>query len=155
MGVETDVTKPDDLERLVEVGKDAFGGIDLLINNAGIAGPTGPIEEIEPDDWRRKNPRFQGENFQRNLDLVYRIEEISQEKGCKPAQLALAWVLAQGEDMVPIPGSSHISHLEENLAALEVSLSRENFERIDEVAPKGKLCPRKQSIRSPRLSPSF
>ncbi|MEJ2008257.1 MAG: aldo/keto reductase [Acidobacteriota bacterium] len=101
---------------------------------------TGKIkspDDLEPDDWRRKNPRFQGENFQRNLDLVKRIEEMAAEKQCKPSQLALAWVLAQGEDMIPIPGSSHIAHLEENLAALEVSLSPENFERINEVAPKG------------------
>jgi len=101
---------------------------------------TGKIkspDDLEPDDWRRKNPRFQGENFQRNLDLVERIEEMAAEKQCKPSQLALAWVLAQGEDMIPIPGSSHIPHLEENLAALEVSLNPEDFERINEVAPKG------------------
>ncbi len=94
-------------------------------------------DDLEPGDWRRNNPRFQGENFQRNLDLVRRIEEMAQEKGCKPSQLALAWVLAQGEDMVPIPGSSHRPHLEENLAALEISLSAEELKRIDEVAPKG------------------
>jgi len=94
-------------------------------------------DDFEADDWRLKNPRFQGENFQRNLDLVHRIEEISQEKGCKPAQLALAWVLAQGEDMIPIPGCSRRSHLEENLAALEISLSAEDLKRIDEAAPKG------------------
>ena len=101
---------------------------------------TGKIkspDDLEPDDWRRKNPRFQGENFKRNLDLVERIEEMAEEKQCKPSQLALAWVLAQGEDMIPIPGSSHIPHLEENLAALEVSLSPEDLERIDDVAPKG------------------
>src|SRR5579884_3427343 len=101
---------------------------------------TGKIkspEDLEPGDWRRNNPRFQGENFQRNLDLVRRIEEIAKEKGCTPSQLALAWVLAQGEDMVPIPGSSRRSHLEENLAALEVKLSQDDFARINEVAPKG------------------
>ena len=94
-------------------------------------------DDFEPGDWRRNNPRFQGENFQRNLDLVRRIEELAREKGCKPAQLALAWVLAQGEDMIPIPGSSHVSHLEENLAALEINLSAKDLKRIDEVAPKG------------------
>jgi aryl-alcohol dehydrogenase-like predicted oxidoreductase len=101
---------------------------------------TGKIkspEDLEPGDWRLNNPRFQGENFQRNLDLVRRIEEIAKEKGCTPSQLALAWVLAQGEDMVPIPGSSHRSHLEENLGALEVSLTEDDLARIDEVAPKG------------------
>ena len=94
-------------------------------------------DDFEPGDWRRNNPRFQGENFQRNLALVRRIQEMAREKGCKPAQLALAWVLAQGEGMVPIPGSSHVPHLEENLAALDVSLSAEDLKRIDEVAPKG------------------
>ncbi len=94
-------------------------------------------DDFEAGDWRRNNPRFQGENFQRNLDLVRRIEEMAREKGCKPAQLALAWVLAQGVDMVPIPGSSHAPHLEENLAALDVNLSAEDLKRIDEVAPKG------------------
>ena len=93
--------------------------------------------DLEAGDWRRNNPRFQGENFQRNLDLVKRIEEMSREKSCKPAQLALAWVLAQGGDMVPIPGSSHRPHLEENLAALEIRLSAEELKRIDEAAPKG------------------
>ncbi|HEV2245947.1 MAG TPA: aldo/keto reductase [Terriglobia bacterium] len=94
-------------------------------------------EDLEPGDWRRNNPRFQGENFQRNLDLVHRIEDMAAEKGCKPSQLALAWVLAQGEDLVPIPGSSRRAHLEENLAALEISLTVEELSRIDEAAPKG------------------
>lgn len=94
-------------------------------------------DDLEAGDWRRNNPRFQGENFQRNLDLVRRIEEMAGEKGCKPAQLALAWVVAQGGDMVPIPGSSHRQHLEENLAALELTLTAEELTRIDEAAPKG------------------
>jgi aryl-alcohol dehydrogenase-like predicted oxidoreductase len=94
-------------------------------------------DDFEEGDWRHNNPRFQGENFQRNLDLVRRIEELAREKGCKPSQLALAWVLVQGEDMVPIPGSSHRTHLEENLAALEISFSAEELKRIDEAAPKG------------------
>jgi len=94
-------------------------------------------EDLEPGDWRRNNPRFQGENFQRNLDLVHRIEDMARTKGCKPAQLALAWVLAQGEDVVPIPGSSRRTNLEENLAALEISLTADELSRIDEAAPKG------------------
>ncbi len=101
---------------------------------------TGKIKssgDLEPGDWRLMSPRFQGDNFQRNLDLVKHIEEMAAEKKCKPSQLALAWVLAQGEDMIPIPGSSRISHLEENLAALDISLSPDELERIDEVAPKG------------------
>ncbi len=102
-----------------------------------LTGKFKSTDDLEAGDWRRNNPRFQGENYQRNLDLVNRIEEMSREKNCKPAQLALAWVLAQGEDMVPIPGSSHRPHLEENLAALEISLSAKELKRIDEVAPKG------------------
>ena len=94
-------------------------------------------DDFEAGDWRRNNPRFQGDNFKRNLDLVRRIEEMAGEKGCRPAQLALAWVLAQGEDMVPIPGSSRRTHLEENLAAIEIRLTAEDLQRIDEVAPKG------------------
>ena len=94
-------------------------------------------DDFEAGDWRRNNPRFQGENFQRNLELVRRIEELAREKGCKPSQLALAWVLVQGKDMVPIPGSSHRTHLEENLAAIEISFSAEELKRIDEAAPIG------------------
>lgn len=102
-----------------------------------LTGKIKKVEDLQPNDWRRNGPRFQGENFQRNLDLVSRVEEMAREKGCQPAQLALAWVLAQGEDMVPIPGSSRKSHLEENLRAFEVTLSSEDLARIDEVAPKG------------------
>ena len=93
--------------------------------------------DLAPGDWRRNQPRFQGENFQRNMDLVHRIEDMAAEKGCKPSQLALAWVLAQGEDLVPIPGSSRRAHLEENLAAVEISLAAGELSRIDEAAPKG------------------
>ena len=82
------------------------------------------FEDLAPDDYRRGSPRFQGENFQKNLDLVRQVEEIAKEKGCKPSQLALAWVLAQGDDIVPIPGTKRRKYLEENVAALEVQLSR-------------------------------
>ena len=95
------------------------------------------FEDLAPDDYRRQSPRFQGENFQKNLDLVKRIEEIAREKGCTPAQLALAWVLSQGEDIVPIPGTKRRKYLEENLGAVKVKLSPEDLARIDEVAPKG------------------
>jgi aryl-alcohol dehydrogenase-like predicted oxidoreductase len=101
---------------------------------------TGKItryEDLAPDDWRRNMPRFQGGNFQRNLDLVQQIEKMAAEKGCKASQLALAWVLAQGEDIVPIPGTTKGTHLEENLAALEITLTPEDLARINEVAPKG------------------
>ena len=89
------------------------------------------------DDYRRHSPRFQGKNFQKNLDLVQKIKEIAQEKGCTPSQLALAWLLAQGEDIVPIPGTKRISYLKENIEALQITLTNEDLQRIDKVAPKG------------------
>src|SRR3954451_25167668 len=89
------------------------------------------IDDLPPDDYRRNSPRFQGENFQKNLDLVKRVEEIAREKGVTPAQLAIAWVLARGNDVVPIPGSRRIPHLEENVAALNVTLSADELARID------------------------
>jgi aryl-alcohol dehydrogenase-like predicted oxidoreductase len=93
------------------------------------------FEDLPADDYRRNSPRFQGENFQKNLDLVRRVEEIAKEKRCKPSQLALAWVLAQGNDIVPIPGTKRRKFLEENLGALEVKLTKEDLQRIDEVFP--------------------
>ncbi|PYX51260.1 MAG: aldo/keto reductase [Acidobacteria bacterium] len=93
------------------------------------------FEDLEADDYRRNSPRFQGENFQKNLDLVRRVEEIAGEKRCKPSQLALAWVLAQGDDIVPIPGTKRRKYLEENLGAVSVELSAEDLRRIDEVFP--------------------
>jgi aryl-alcohol dehydrogenase-like predicted oxidoreductase len=95
------------------------------------------FDDLPEDDYRRNSPRFQGENFERNLDLVGRVEEIAQRKGCTPAQLALAWLLAQGEDIVPIPGTKQRRYLEQNVGALEVELTRSDLETIDEVAPKG------------------
>ncbi len=95
------------------------------------------FEDLEQGDYRRASPRFQGENFQRNLDLVRRIEEMAAEKHCTPAQLALVWVLVQGEDIVPIPGTKQRKYLDENIGALNVLLTDEDLERIDEVAPKG------------------
>ncbi len=95
------------------------------------------FEDFPEDDYRRFSPRFQGENFQRNLDLVHRVEEIATEKQCKPAQLALAWVLAQDEDIVPIPGTKRRKYLEQNVAALDVKLSKEDLRRIDEIFPTG------------------
>ncbi|HEY3789530.1 MAG TPA: aldo/keto reductase [Urbifossiella sp.] len=98
---------------------------------------TGQIKspnDLAADDWRRNNPRFQGENFQRNLDLVKRIDQLAAEKKCKPSQLALAWVLARGNDIVPIPGTKRQKYLEENIAAAEIKLSPEDMKRIDEFA---------------------
>ena len=94
-------------------------------------------DDLAPDDWRRNNPRFQGENFQRNLQLVVRIEQMAEEKRCTPAQLALAWLLARGPDIVPIPGSKHRQRLEENAAAADITLTRRDLEELDEIAPKG------------------
>jgi aryl-alcohol dehydrogenase-like predicted oxidoreductase len=101
---------------------------------------TGQItspEDLEPGDFRRHHPRFQGENFQRNLDLVEKVREIASEKACTPGQLALAWLLAQADDIVPIPGTKHVRYLDENLGALDVSLTDDDLRRIDEVAPVG------------------
>jgi len=95
------------------------------------------IDDLAPDDYRRRSPRFQGENFRKNLDLVDRIEELAREKGVTPSQLALAWVLHRGNDIVPIPGTKHVKYLEENVQALDLRLSAEEMKRIDEVAPKG------------------
>jgi aryl-alcohol dehydrogenase-like predicted oxidoreductase len=94
-------------------------------------------EDLAADDYRHNSPRFQGENFQQNLDLLARVEEIATEKRCTPAQLALAWVLAQGEDIAPIPGTKRRKYLEENAGALEVQLTAKDLARIDEAAPKG------------------
>jgi len=107
------------------------------IGRGFLSGKWRSIDDLAPDDWRRNNPRFQGENFQRNLDVVKKIEEIAREKGVTPAQLAIAWVMAHGDDIVPIPGSKSRTHLEENVAAAEISLTAEELRRIDEVAPVG------------------
>jgi aryl-alcohol dehydrogenase-like predicted oxidoreductase len=95
------------------------------------------IDDLPPDDYRRNSPRFQGDNFGKNLDLVAHVESISRRKKCTPAQLALAWVLAQGDDIVPIPGTKQRKYLEENLHAVEVELTPSDLEEIEEIAPKG------------------
>ncbi len=95
------------------------------------------FEDLAADDYRRFSPRFQGENFQKNLDLVARVEVVAKEKQCTPSQLALAWLLAQGQDIIPIPGTKHRKYLDENAGAMNVTLSAEDLRRIDEVAPHG------------------
>jgi aryl-alcohol dehydrogenase-like predicted oxidoreductase len=107
------------------------------IGRGFLSGRYKTIEDFEEGDYRRNSPRFQGENFQKNLDVLRRIEEIAQSKGVTPAQLAIAWVLAQGDDIVPIPGSKIIGHLEENIAAAAIELTADDLAQIDEVAPKG------------------
>ncbi|MEF8815457.1 MAG: aldo/keto reductase [Salinibacter sp.] len=94
-------------------------------------------DDLPEDDWRRHNPRFQGENFQKNLDLVAEVKRLAADKDVPPAQLALAWVLHQGDDIVPIPGTTDPGHLDENIGALNVSLSQAELDRIDEIAPQG------------------
>jgi aryl-alcohol dehydrogenase-like predicted oxidoreductase len=94
-------------------------------------------EDLPEGDQRRNWPRFQGENFQKNLELADKVAEIAGEKGCTPSQLALAWVLAQGEDIVPIPGTKHKKYLEENVGALDVKLTAEDLRRLEEVFPHG------------------
>jgi aryl-alcohol dehydrogenase-like predicted oxidoreductase len=107
------------------------------IGRGFLSGRIKSVDDLEAGDFRRNNPRFIGENFQKNLDVVKRVEELAREKHVTPAQLALAWLLAQGGDIVPIPGSRRIPHLEENAAAADIKLSADDLARIDEVAPHG------------------
>jgi aryl-alcohol dehydrogenase-like predicted oxidoreductase len=102
-----------------------------------LTGQIKRFEDLAEDDYRRMSPRFQGENFQKNLDLVRHIEEIARAKGCTPSQLALAWVLRRGEHIVPIPGTKRRKYLEENAAALDVELTQKDLDDIDTVAPPG------------------
>jgi aryl-alcohol dehydrogenase-like predicted oxidoreductase len=102
-----------------------------------LTGQIKKFDDLAPDDFRRISPRFRGENFQKNLDLVSRVEEIARQKNCKPSQLALAWVLAQGSDVIPIPGTKRRAYLEENVAALNVSLTAEDLRQLDQMMPHG------------------
>lgn len=101
-----------------------------------LTGQIKRFEDFEPDDYRRHSPRFQGENFERNRELVTQIEQMAADKGCSPSQLALAWVLAQGGDVVPIFGTKRRPYLEDNLKAVEVQLTAQDLARIDEIAPQ-------------------
>jgi aryl-alcohol dehydrogenase-like predicted oxidoreductase len=98
------------------------------------------IDDLAPNDWRRTNPRFQGEQFERNLAIADRIAELAREKGVTPAQFALAWVLAQREEIVPIPGTSSRERLEENVRSVDVELTTQELNLLDEVAPKGAIA---------------
>jgi aryl-alcohol dehydrogenase-like predicted oxidoreductase len=93
------------------------------------------FKDIPEGDWRHSSPRFQGENFQKNLTIVDRVGEIAREKSVKPSQIALAWLLAKGEDIVPIPGTTRRDHLEENIAALAIVLTPEDLSRIEALIP--------------------
>jgi aryl-alcohol dehydrogenase-like predicted oxidoreductase len=116
-----------------------------------LTGQIKRFEDFAPDDFRRNSPRFQGENFQKNLDLVKKVEELAQKKRCTPSQLALAWVLAQGEDVVPIPGTKRVKYLEENLGALDVKLTPEDLIEIDRVLPKGAFVGQRYSEPAMRM----
>jgi len=102
-----------------------------------LSGRIRSVDDLGENDFRKHHPRFQGENFQRNLDLVQSVDDLAAEKGCTPVQLALAWVLAQGEDVVPIPGTTRVGHLEENAAALAVELTADDLRRLEEAFPTG------------------
>lgn len=95
------------------------------------------LDELAPDDWRRNNPRFQGENFAKNMALVARVEEVAKRRNCTPAQLALAWLLAKHENVIPIPGTTSMKRLEENVAAADIVLSDDDLERLEEASPEG------------------
>jgi len=105
-----------------------------------LTGQIKKFEDFEKDDYRRFSPRFQGENFGKNLDLVKRVEEIAKEENCTAGQLALAWLHAQGKDIFPIPGTKRRKYLEENVVAFDVKLSEEDLRRMDEVAPRGAVA---------------
>jgi aryl-alcohol dehydrogenase-like predicted oxidoreductase len=122
-----------DALRLLDIGFVAYSPL----GRGFLTGQIKKIDDLAQDDFRRQNPRFQGENFKKNLELVARVEEIAKEHKCTPAQLALAWVLAQGDDIVPIPGTRHPKRVEENVGALDVVLSENDLRRIDAAAPKG------------------
>jgi aryl-alcohol dehydrogenase-like predicted oxidoreductase len=102
-----------------------------------LSGQIKSMDDLDEKDFRRRGPRFQGENFQRNLDLVARVEELAAEQGVTPGQLALAWVLAQGDDVVPIPGTKRVRYVDENAAAAEVELTEDDLRRLDEAFPPG------------------
>jgi aryl-alcohol dehydrogenase-like predicted oxidoreductase len=108
------------------------------------------FEDLPEGDWRRSAPRFQGENFRKNLDLVAKVEEIAREKGCTPAQLALAWVLARGRDIIPIPGTKRRCYLEENAGAASLHLAKADLARIEEVSPKGAAAGERYAERAMR-----
>jgi aryl-alcohol dehydrogenase-like predicted oxidoreductase len=108
-----------------------------------LGGRFSKLEDLEPDDWRRNNPRFQGENFAKNLALVDHLKELAEERGRTPAQLALAWLLSGHDNVMPIPGTSSIERLEENAAAADVQLSKADLERIEEISPKGAVAGRR------------
>lgn len=116
-----------------------------------LAGRFRKPEDLAPDDWRRGNPRFQGENFAKNLQLADHLNGLAARKGCTPAQLALAWLLVRHDNVIPIPGTSSVKRLEENVAAANISLTKEELERIDQIAPRGAVAGARYSESMQRL----
>ncbi|HEX3104761.1 MAG TPA: aldo/keto reductase [Terriglobales bacterium] len=116
-----------------------------------LTGQIKRFEDFAADDYRRNSPRFQGENFQKNLDLVKKVEEIAREKKCTASQLALAWVLAQGDDIVPIPGTKRVKYLEDNVGAVDVNLSADDLAQIEKVLPKGAFAGQRYNETMMRL----
>jgi len=116
-----------------------------------LTGQIKRFEDFAPDDYRRNSPRFQGENFQKNLDLVKKVENLAHQKKCTPSQLALAWVLAQGDDIVPIPGTKRVKYLEENVGALDVKLTSDDLTQIEKVLPKGAFAGQRYNETMMRL----
>lgn len=112
-----------------------------------LTGQITSLDDLDPTDWRRVNPRFSGENFQKNLDLVKAVEQMASEKGVTPAQLALAWVLAQGDDIIPIPGTKRRTYLEQNLAALDIDLTADERARLDAAFPMGAAAGERYPVR--------
>jgi aryl-alcohol dehydrogenase-like predicted oxidoreductase len=127
MGISQAYGKRDDVESLATINRAIELGSNFL--------DTADMYGTGHDDMRRRLPRFQGDNFQKNIELVGRVEQLAAEKGCTPAQFALAWVLAQGEGVVPIPGTKRRKYLEENVGALEVTLNLDDLRRTDEIMP--------------------
>ena len=105
-----------------------------------LTGQIKRFEDFAADDYRRNSPRFQGENFQRNIDLLKKVEDLAHQKNCTPSQLALAWVLAKGDDIVPIPGTKRVKYLEENVGALDVNLTPDDLAQIERILPKGAVA---------------
>src|SRR5690349_20533186 len=119
--------------RELGIGYVAYSPLGLGFLTGQIKSP----DDFPDDDFRKFHPRFQGENFAKNISLVHEVEAMAREKGCTTAQLALAWVLAQGDDIVPIPGTKRVKYLDENIAALDVKLSDDDLRRLDEILPPG------------------
>ncbi|HEV8604116.1 MAG TPA: aldo/keto reductase [Tepidisphaeraceae bacterium] len=119
--------------RELGIGFVAYSPLGRGFLTGAIAKPT----DLEEKDWRRTNPRFQGEAFEKNLELAEHVKTLAKKKGCTPAQLALAWVLAQGEDMVPIPGTKRVKYLEDNMGAVRVAFAKEELREIDRLFPPG------------------